>query len=50
MVIAYIDRKKQTYKERIEKLQSIQKKKKKRRIKKPQRQQQCCGGEDELVF
>lgn len=49
MVIAYIDRKKQTYKERIEKLQSIQKKKK-RRIKKPQRQQQCCGGEDELVF
>lgn len=47
MVIAYIDRKKQTYKERIEKLQSIQKKK---RIKKPQRQQQCCGGEDELVF
>lgn len=49
MIIAYIDRKKQTYKERIEKLQSIQKKKK-RRIKKPQRQQQCCGGEDELVF
>lgn len=33
MVIAYIDRKKQTYKERIEKRQSIQKKKKKEELK-----------------